>query len=78
LKSDIACARRNVTKRRVPAVNAGIVATGGLSRWLAGTANTEMLKPAPDDYLQVWPVSRRVNSSRAPCDDQTLIEQIAA
>jgi len=22
-------------------------------RWLAGTANTEMLKPAPDDYLQV-------------------------
>jgi putative SOS response-associated peptidase YedK len=47
-------------------------------RWLAGTANTEMLKPAPDDYLQVWPVSRRVNSSRAPCDDQTLIEQIAA
>jgi putative SOS response-associated peptidase YedK len=43
-----------------------------------GTANTEMLKPAPDDYLQVWPVSRRVNSSRAPSDDQTLIEQIAA
>ena len=47
-------------------------------RWLAGTAVTEMLKPAPDDYLQVWPVSRQVNSSRAPSDDPTLIEQIAA
>jgi len=35
-----------------------------------------MLKPAPDDYLQVWPVSRQVNSSRAPSDDPTLIEQI--
>ena len=47
-------------------------------RWLAGTAGTEMLKPAPDDYLQAWPVSRRVNSSRAPSDDPTLIEKIAA
>ena len=47
-------------------------------RWLAGTASTEMLKPARDDYLQVWPVSRKVNSSRAPADDPTLIEQIAA
>jgi putative SOS response-associated peptidase YedK len=46
--------------------------------WLAGSAGPEILKPAPDDYLQVWPVSRRVNSSRAPSDDQTLIEQIAA
>ncbi len=37
-------------------------------RWLAGTAGTGLLKPAPNDYLQVWPVSRRVNSSRAPGD----------
>ena len=50
----------------------------GFDGWLAGTTGTELLKPAPDDYLQVWPVSRRVNSSRAPSDDQTLIEQIAA
>jgi putative SOS response-associated peptidase YedK len=47
-------------------------------KWLAGTAGTESLRPAPNDYLQVWPVSRRVNSSRAPADDPTLIEQIAA
>jgi putative SOS response-associated peptidase YedK len=45
--------------------------------WLAGNAGTELLKPAPDDYLQVWPVSRQVNSSRAPSDDPTLIERIA-
>jgi putative SOS response-associated peptidase YedK len=42
-------------------------------RWLAGTAGAELFKPAANDYLQTWPVSRR-----APSDDQTLIEQIAA
>jgi putative SOS response-associated peptidase YedK len=46
--------------------------------WLAGTTGTELLKPAPDDYLQVWPVSRRVNSSRVPSDDPALIERVAA
>jgi hypothetical protein len=30
-----------------------------------------MFRPAPDDYLQVWP-----NSSRAPGDDPTLIKQV--
>jgi putative SOS response-associated peptidase YedK len=47
-------------------------------RWLTGTAATELLKPAPDDYLQAWPVSREVNSSRAPGDDASLIEPLAA
>ncbi len=47
-------------------------------RWLSGTAGTELLKPAPDDYLQVWPVARRVNSSRAAGDDPMLIDQVAA
>jgi putative SOS response-associated peptidase YedK len=46
--------------------------------WLAGTANTEFLKPAPDDNLQAWSVSRRVNSSKTPGDDPTLIDQVAA
>jgi putative SOS response-associated peptidase YedK len=45
-------------------------------RWLARTASTKLLKPAPNDILQVWPVSKRVNSSRAPGDDPTLIERI--
>jgi putative SOS response-associated peptidase YedK len=44
--------------------------------WLSGAAGKEMLKPAADDVLQRWPVSKRVNSSRAPDDDLTLIEPI--
>jgi putative SOS response-associated peptidase YedK len=35
-----------------------------------------LLKPAPNDLLQKWSVSKRVNSSRAPDDDPTLIEPI--
>jgi hypothetical protein len=41
----------------------------------AGTA-TELLKPAPIDYLQTWSVSKRMNGSRAPDDDSALIESI--
>jgi putative SOS response-associated peptidase YedK len=44
--------------------------------WLSGSAGMELLKPAPNDVLQRWPVSKRVNSSRAPADDQTLIDPI--
>jgi hypothetical protein len=32
------------------------------------------MKPADDDTLQRWPVSKRVNSSRAADDDAMLIE----
>jgi putative SOS response-associated peptidase YedK len=46
--------------------------------WLTGHAGTERLRPAANDYLQMWPVSRRVNSSRAPSDDPTLIDGVAA
>jgi putative SOS response-associated peptidase YedK len=46
--------------------------------WLAGNAGGELLKSAANDYLQTWPVSRRVNSSRAPGDDPTLIDRVAA
>jgi putative SOS response-associated peptidase YedK len=45
--------------------------------WLAGLAGVELLNPAPDNYLQVWPVSTRVKSSRAPWDDPTLIDRVA-
>jgi putative SOS response-associated peptidase YedK len=44
--------------------------------WLSGEAGAEYLKPAPDDYLQRWPISKRVNSSKADADDATLIEPI--
>src|SRR6266851_2963714 len=41
--------------------------------WLSGSAGLEMLKPAANDVLQRWAVSKRVNSSRASDDDATLI-----
>jgi putative SOS response-associated peptidase YedK len=44
--------------------------------WLGGSAGLELLNPAAEDLLQRWPVSKRVNSSRAPDDDPTLIERM--
>ena len=38
---------------------------------------TALLKPAAGDVLQRWPVSKRVNSSKADADDPTLIERVA-
>lgn len=46
--------------------------------WLSGAAGRELLRPAPEDLLQRWPVSRRVNSSKAPDDDPSLIDRVAA
>jgi putative SOS response-associated peptidase YedK len=44
--------------------------------WLSGEAGVESLKPAPNDFLQKLPVSKRVNSSRADDNDPTLIEEV--
>jgi putative SOS response-associated peptidase YedK len=44
--------------------------------WLSGGAGAELLKPAANDVLQRWPVSRRVNSARASDDDATLIDAL--
>ena len=44
--------------------------------WLSGEAGLELLKPAPDAMLKAWPVSRAVNSSKAP-DGPELIKPIA-
>jgi putative SOS response-associated peptidase YedK len=46
--------------------------------WLENQAGLEILAPAADGVLQRWPVSRRVNSSKAPKDDETLTLPIAA
>jgi putative SOS response-associated peptidase YedK len=43
--------------------------------WL-NDSGAALLRPAANDVLQRWPVSRRVNSSRAPADDATLIERV--
>jgi putative SOS response-associated peptidase YedK len=47
-----------------------------LDRWLDVKAGTEVLLPASAAHLTAWPVSRRVNSSKAHRDDHTLIERI--
>ena len=44
--------------------------------WLCGTMTVAELKPAPNDYLQQWAVSKRVNSSKADTNDATLIDRV--
>jgi putative SOS response-associated peptidase YedK len=44
--------------------------------WLSGNMGVDELKPAPDDYLQKWPVPKRVNSSKSDKDDPTLIDRV--
>jgi putative SOS response-associated peptidase YedK len=46
--------------------------------WLDGSMGINDIKtPIEDDYLRRRRVSRRVNSSRAPSGDATLIEAVA-
>jgi hypothetical protein len=46
------------------------------SAWLDGTAGTEILVPAPEEAIRYWPVSKRINSVKAPREDKTLIEPV--
>ena len=46
--------------------------------WLNGAAGTELLRPAAEDRLRMWPVSKRANKTGSGDDDPTLIEEIAA
>jgi len=55
-----------------------MLAPDAWSRWLDrditdGDAVVDLLRPAPDDLLELWPVSPRVNSARH--DDERLIER---
>ena len=63
------------------APNAGslpvILAEEDFEPWLRNEASLQLLKLAPENPPPRWPVSQRVNSSKAPVDDPTLIEQIA-
>jgi putative SOS response-associated peptidase YedK len=45
--------------------------------WLSGEVGVEYLKPAPNDLLQRWSVSTRINSSKAPADDPSLVDKVA-
>ncbi len=55
-----------------------ILEAKNFERWEHGNAEdaAALMKPAADDVLQMWPVSKRVNSSRADGDDATLIETV--
>jgi putative SOS response-associated peptidase YedK len=45
--------------------------------WLRGEADTELLRPAAEDRLRMWPVSRRVNKTGTGDDDPSLIDEVA-
>jgi putative SOS response-associated peptidase YedK len=49
---------------------------GSIGPWLSGEVGKEALKPAPNDCPKRWPVSKRVNSSKADAHDATLIDPI--
>jgi putative SOS response-associated peptidase YedK len=49
-----------------------------IKSWLNVTSGAELLRPAPEDRLRMWRVSRRVNKTGAGDDDPTLIEEVAA
>jgi putative SOS response-associated peptidase YedK len=41
--------------------------------WLSGAMTAKDLRPVDNDYLQRWPVSKRVNSSKADDGDAALV-----
>jgi len=47
-----------------------------LDAWLTGKAGVELLRPAPNDLLRMWPVSKRVNVSGRGDDDPGLIARV--
>jgi putative SOS response-associated peptidase YedK len=49
-----------------------------LDAWLTCKGGTEILEHASAGFLKAWPVSRRVNSSRAAKDDSTLLDAVEA
>ena len=55
-----------------------ILETKDFEQWERGdvTDAAALMKPADENLLQKWPVSKRVNSSRADDGDATLIEKI--
>lgn len=56
-----------------------MLAENDFDAWLSGEAGVEVLTPAPDDVLQAYKVSQRVNRAPKldePDDDRTLIDPI--
>jgi putative SOS response-associated peptidase YedK len=44
--------------------------------WLTGKAGVELLRPAPNDILRMWPVSKQVNASGRGDDNPNLVEPV--
>lgn len=60
---------------RMPAV----LEPGDIDAWMSGRGGVELLRPATDAMLRMWPVSTRVNRATPEGDeDATLIEQVGA
>jgi putative SOS response-associated peptidase YedK len=57
---------------RMPA----LLTEGQFEPWLKAEAGIDCLSPVSNEYLQKWPVSKRVNSSKADTDDPILIEEV--
>jgi len=55
-----------------------ILEAKNFERWEHGNTKdaAALMKPAAKDVLQMWPVSKRVNGSRADGDDATLVDKI--
>ena len=55
-----------------------ILSSNDFEQWERGDVKdaAALMKPAAEDVLQKWPVSRRVNSTRTSDDDATLIQAI--
>jgi putative SOS response-associated peptidase YedK len=52
-----------------------ILEHANVDAWLHD-GGTRLLRPAANGILQRWPVSKRVNSSKADAEDATLIDNI--
>jgi putative SOS response-associated peptidase YedK len=53
-----------------------LLARADFAAWLGGTAGVELLRPAAEDTLRLWPVSKRVNSTRTDDEDATLKDEV--
>jgi putative SOS response-associated peptidase YedK len=53
-----------------------VLEPGQFTPWLENEAGLEILTPAGDGVFERWPVSKRVNSSKASKDDETLTQRV--
>lgn len=55
-----------------------VLESSQFDQWMNGTPDeaASLMRPASETILQKWPVSKRINSSRTPGDDPTLIAPV--